>query len=235
MLAAYEAILAAAPDTTACARLLAATKKETGAWLHALPISSLGLRMDDEILRVAVGLRLGVTLCHPHSCQLCGAEVDHLATHGLSCRRSLGRHPRHAAVNDLVKRSLAAAKIPSLLEPTGVSSSDGKRPDGITIVPWKSGRVLVWDATCPDTYAPSYVPLATREAGAVAELAEQNKREKYSHLVASHHFVPIAIETSGVMGPEALSFIRELGRRLEMETGEPRSLHFLLQRLSVAW
>ena len=56
VLAAYEAILAAAPDTTARARLLAATKKETGAWLHALPISSLGLRMDDEILRVAVGL-----------------------------------------------------------------------------------------------------------------------------------------------------------------------------------
>ena len=55
-------ILAAAPDTTARARLLAATKKETGAWLHALPISSLGLRMDDEILWVSVGLRLGVTL-----------------------------------------------------------------------------------------------------------------------------------------------------------------------------
>ena len=55
--------------------------------------------------------------------------------------------------------------------------------------------MLVWDATCPDAYAPSYVPLAMREAGAVANLAEQKKRAKYSHLVASHHFVPIAIET----------------------------------------
>ena len=32
------------------------------------------------------------------------------------------------------------------------------------------------------------------------------------------HFVPIAIETSGVMGPEALAFIRELGHRLKAPT-----------------
>ena len=162
----YEAILDAAPDATARSHLLAATKKESGAWLHALPMSSLELHMDDDIIRIAVGLRLGVTLTHPHHCRLCGAEVDHLATHGLSCRKSLGRHPCHAAINDLVRRSLAAAKILLHLEPIGISSSDGKRPDGITIVPWKSGRVLVWDATCPDAYAPSYVPLAMREAGA---------------------------------------------------------------------
>ena len=49
-----------------------------------------------------------------------------------------------------------------------------------------------------------------------------------------YYFVPVAIETSGVMGPEALTFIRELGHRLKAETGEPRSLHFLLQRISVA-
>ena len=76
------------------------------------------LRMDDEVLRVAVGLRLGVALCRPHKCHQCGAEVDYLGLHGLSCRRSQGRHPRHAAVNELFKWSLASAKIPSLLEPT---------------------------------------------------------------------------------------------------------------------
>ena len=40
--------------------------------------------MDDDTIRVAVGLRLGIPLCHPHHCSLCGAEVDNLATHGLS-------------------------------------------------------------------------------------------------------------------------------------------------------
>ena len=73
----YEAILDAAPDATARSRLLAATKKESGAWLHALPMSSLELHMDDDIIRIAVGLRLGVTLTRPHRCRLCGAESGH--------------------------------------------------------------------------------------------------------------------------------------------------------------
>ena len=101
-------------------------------------------------------------------------------------------------------------------------------------MPWKTGRVLVWDVTCPDTYAPSHILLATREAGAVAAQAEQRKRSKYAELEASHHFVPVAIETAGVCGPEALHFFCELGHRLKAETGEPRSLQFLFQRISVA-
>ena len=112
-----------------------------------LPVSSLGLRMDDDVFRVAAGLRLGVPLCRPHKFQLCGSPVDSQATHGLLCRKSLGRHPRHSAINDLIKRSLASAKISAHLEPTGICRSDVKRPDGASVLPWRNGRILVWDAT----------------------------------------------------------------------------------------
>ena len=183
---------------------------------------------------MAMGLRLGTTLCHPHVCQHCQAQVDHQGLHGLSCRRSQGRHPRHTAINNIVKRSLTSAGVPSHLEPTSICRSDGKRPDGATVMPWKTGQVLVWDVTCPDMYAPSHISVATREAGAVAAQAEQRKRLKYAELEASHHFVPVAIETSGVCGPEALQFLHELGHRLKAETREPRSLQFLFQRISVA-
>ena len=117
---AYRNLLETAPDAPARARLLAARAKESGAWLQALPVSSLGLRMDREVVRVALGLRLGVTLCHPHVCLHCQAQVDHRVLHGLSCRRSQGRHPRHAAINDIVKRSLTSAGVPSHLEPTSI-------------------------------------------------------------------------------------------------------------------
>ena len=133
------------------------------------------------------------------------------------------RHHRHAALNNVVHRALAAAKIPSRLEPSGLYRTDGKRPDGITVVPWKSGRLLVWDATCPDTFAPSYVASATNEAGAVAALAEERKKTKYAHLDSSHTFTPVAIETSGVIGPQSMIFVRDLGRRLAQVTGEERS------------
>ena len=80
------------------ARLLAAMAKEPGAWLGVMPISSVGLRLDDDTIRVAVGLRIGASLCSPHLCCHCGAQVDHFATHGLSCRWSEGRHSRHVSM-----------------------------------------------------------------------------------------------------------------------------------------
>ena len=96
-------------------------------------------------------------------------------------------------------------KIPNHLEPTGLYCSDAKLPDGVSIVPWKAGKVLVWDATCPDILASSYSTLAVREAGAVADEAERKKKVKYSHLENSHHFISVVVETMGVFGSEARS------------------------------
>ena len=229
-----NALFEAASDEKSRARLLAASSKESGAWLHAVPVSSLGLRMDNNTVRVAVGLRLGAAICHPHTCCHCGAEVDHLATHGLSCRKSEGRHFRHSALNDIVHRALSSANIPSPLEPAGISRSDGKRPDGISLVPWERGRLLVWDATCSDTYAPSYITSAASEAGAVASQAEERKITKYSHLDASLLFIPVAVETAGVFGPMTKRFFKELSHRMRSSTGEEKSFLYLSQRVSVA-
>ena len=101
------------------------------------PPSAYSLLMDDSTIRVAVDLGLGAPLCIPHKCHHCGAEVDSLSTHGLHCRWSEGRHHRHAAINDIMHRVLTSAKIPTRLEPSGLYCSNGKRPDGITMVPWK--------------------------------------------------------------------------------------------------
>ena len=105
-----ESLLENAPDDMARARLLAVSTKESGAWLHALPISSVGLRMDDNTVRVAAGLQLGSTLCRPHTCQHCGADVNHLATHGLSCKKCEGRHHRHEAINDILYHALSSLR-----------------------------------------------------------------------------------------------------------------------------
>ena len=61
-----EALLEDAPNKMVRARLLASSGAESGAWLNALPVSSLGLRMDNEVIRVAVGLCLGTQLCASH-------------------------------------------------------------------------------------------------------------------------------------------------------------------------
>jgi len=72
------------------------------------PCSSVGMRFDDTLLRIAISLRLGATMRAPHSC-ICGMQVDSSGVHGLACRKSIGRHMRHNGVNDLIKRALASA------------------------------------------------------------------------------------------------------------------------------
>ena len=151
-------------------------------------------------------------LRQPYHCHQCRTEVDHFGLRDLSCRMSQGRHSLHAAINKLIRRALASAKVHSHLEPSGTWYVNGKRPDGATVMPWTCGQALAWDATCPNTYAPSHLALAARETGAVANQAEQRKTEKYAHLRVSHHFVPFDIETSEVLRSEALSLLEDIGR-----------------------
>ena len=68
----------------------------------------------------------------------------------------------------------------------------------------------------------------------MAALAEDRKADKYRDLPRSHWFCPLSIETMGAMGLRSLELVREVGRRIAMETGEPRSTDVLLPRLSVA-
>ena len=83
------------------------------------------------------------------------------------------------AVNDIIKRGLSDAPVPSKLEPTGFLRLDGKRPNGSTLAPWKSGQSLVWDATCTGTFALSDSAQATQEPGRVATVAEERKSKNY--------------------------------------------------------
>ena len=83
-----DTLFANSSDQIHRTRFLAASCKESGAWLNALPISSLGLRMDDATVRISMGLPRGLPLCRSHTCQHCGAEVSQFATHGLSCRKN---------------------------------------------------------------------------------------------------------------------------------------------------
>ena len=50
----------------------------------------------------------------------------------------------------------------------------------------------------------------------------EKKSDKFSHLSSQYHFVPVAIETFGAMGPAAASLIKELGSRGSHETSEEK-------------
>jgi hypothetical protein len=95
------------------ARLLAVSELESGAWLKALPSPNLGTLLDRQTLQIAVALRIGSEICHPHIC-ICGSQVDKWGHHGLSCLKSTGRIPRHSALNDILKRTFSSVNIPCM-------------------------------------------------------------------------------------------------------------------------
>jgi len=130
-----------------------------------------------------------------------------------------GRIARHQILNDVVTRALVSADIPATKEPVGLLRSDGKRPDGLTLVPWQSGKPLTWDVTVAHTLAASYISSTARKAGVAAEMAATQKSAKYADVSRLHHFQPIALETLGSMNSSAISFFQDLGRRISQVSG----------------
>ncbi|OQV14780.1 hypothetical protein BV898_11043 [Hypsibius exemplaris] len=157
---------------------MAVETKEAGVWLNALPTTSLVNLLDDASLRVTVALRLGAVVCLPHRCT-CEKEVNENGHHGLFCKLNAVRHSRHSSLNDVLKRALISASVPAIRKLPGLVRRDGKRPDVMSMVPWKQGKALVWDVTVWNTMAPSHIAGSTSTAGRAAHDAELTKHRTY--------------------------------------------------------
>src|SRR6218665_3404237 len=211
-------LLQSSTEPSDLARLKAVSFQHAGDWLNCLPIKSCGLGLSDEAIRVAVGLCLGANLCQPHTCA-CGVLVH--------------QRSRHASINDLIYHSLNKAGFPAIKEPQGILRSDGRRPDGTTLIPRRAGRNLVWDAAVIETLATSYLQATAATAGAAAEIADARKTKKYQDLLNTHHFIPLSMETLGPINETGITFVADIGRLLTQATDEGRETSFIFQRLSV--
>ena len=72
--------------------------------------------------------------------------VDHLITHGFSCKKSK-ECLYHGAINVIIHRAMTTACIASKWEPLGVDHTDNKQPDRVMMIQWKN-LPIVWNATC---------------------------------------------------------------------------------------
>ena len=118
--------------------------------------------------------------------------------------------------------------------PVSLIRQDGKRPDGVTLLPWARGKPLAWDITVPDTYAESHLQNTACRPGAAADKAAANKSSKYCNLAGTHLFFTVAIETAGTWNQMAVELVQEIGRRTTLVTEDSRETVFLFQRLSIA-
>ena len=109
---------------------------------------------------------------------------------------------------------------------------DGKRPDGVTEIPWQRGKFAAWDFTCVDNFAQSH--RAEALSGELAAAAEDRKRAKYTSLSYEYVFMPICITTLGEIGPSANNIITTIADKIEEETKQTQCKQQLIQRLQIA-
>ena len=213
--------------------ILAASSLYDGDWLLAAPITSVDLSMSDEMILVAMGYRLRLRTCEPHTCP-CDKDMDARGLNGLSCRRSSARQQRHAQLNDIIWRAIKRAQIPIANEPVGLSRTAGKRPNGATLISWSREKPLVWNVTVPDTFAESHLKDIAVLAGAVAK-SGGNIQDYQLHVNNNTHlFVPIAIDTSGAWNNETIEIVQEIGKRIKSITNDLNKTNYLFQRISTA-
>ena len=184
------------------------------------------------MLTYAVGLHLGINLCVTHYYP-CGKLIGARGTLRLSCKRGAAKAMRHHLLNDIVRRTLVRANIPSVLESTGLSRGDGKTPDGMTLIPWQGGKNITWDVIVTNNIAYSYLHVSAAFAGGAADEAASKKEIKYTALDHSYTFIPLSFETYGSINNKGIKFLQELSRRLRTISEQPRESVFLLQRISV--
>ena len=119
-------------------------------------------------------------------------------------------------------------------KPHGLVRDDGKRSDGLTLLPWNSGRSATWDVTVVDTLGSAYLQQSSITGASAAETAAVRKSNKYSSLCRTYDFFLVALETLGPISARAQEFLTQIGRCLTEATTDPRETAFLFQRLSVA-
>ena len=132
-------------------------------------------------------------------------------------------------VNKIIAQNLLAVGLPNTLEPSNLFESNGLRPDGVSLVPYKKGKSVTWDFTCPHPLCLSHLPRDN-----INESAESKKVEKYTSLAENYIFIPISIDTFGRYGPQAEKFLSEVGGRLSEKFNDPRRATFFKQNIAIA-
>ena len=215
------------------ARLLAASSESASCLYDCNPSSGEGTRLSDTTLTLAVGLRLGLPVAATGTC-VCGEELDAHGDHALTCKRGVGRGARHKDLNERVRSALNEAGHVSVLELSGLTRTDGKRPDGVTVMPFERGLPMAWDVTVVHTCAPSYLRASVYEAGSVAAAAEAKKETKYAPIKGLATCRAVGIETLGVFGPSARGLFDKVAELIQPRTGDSKSRSRLYRRLAAA-
>jgi len=139
---------------------------------------------NNSTLRVAVGLSSRLVSVHRLTTHMSVSVTrQSQAMDTTVCLVALALVAIHGTTRSTI---CCVVPLSTTRESHSLCTRDKKRLDGVTQVPWKRGQCIAWDATCPDTFAQSYVQttvsLGSIWVGSVVASAKE-KNIRVSHFV----------------------------------------------------
>ena len=121
--AAYQQLLDIAPDTRSKTLALSSALPQAGAWLNAIPSTTLGLHLQNKEFRLCLQYWLGLRMFDDGAlCHICQRVTDALGDHHVGCGGNGDRILRHDSIRDaLFSAAQSAALAPlSFLDPAAI-------------------------------------------------------------------------------------------------------------------
>ena len=212
--------LAREETTTDRARLLSACADHSGDWLNVPPMTAVGLRLNDEMIRISVGTRLGARTCEPHTC-LCGKTVDTRGLHGLSRRKGAARHQTFQSERHNLKSGQKSSD--TCCKGTGGPISIGRQTTW-----WSHTNSLgKWESSHLRRYCTGHICTVTcrRHCNLGSSSGQSCCHKKDVQVSTSdrhQHFCASCYRNWRRIGYiQAIKFIEELGKRITAVTNEP--------------
>ena len=233
-----ESLLAQAPDSRHHALVLSTSIPHSGDWLKAIPSSALNLHFFDREFRICLQYWPGVPLTSSsHSCFICTRPCDPLGDHAVGCGGNGDRILCHNALRDVLHSVAQSAGLSPRTEVPALIPNSSSCPADLFLPHWQGGRPAAADVTVISPMQVLTLQGASTSQGSAIVVAEERKKTLYSDACHSEgiSFLPLAVETLGGWGSEALSFIKHLARlqALRLDLDQAVSSNHLLQRLSV--
>lgn len=203
------------------ARLRSLSGSGQGGWLDAMPCVPATRLSGPEFeatgrLRLGLGLATNVRI-PPCTCRQGAASA---ADHAQTCDHAKGEgRMRHDLLTSVWRSIIGKARLPSAAEPRvarltrtaqGMQQAGGHRGDIAVVI---GTQVVVTDTVVTHPAADAYVRAAARTSGSAAKRAEDRKVSTFRSYgdTGGVRFVPLATESYGRHGAQAMSFLSEVG------------------------
>jgi len=213
--AVHERLIAESSSQREKQRLRRLVADHAGAWVTAVPsrIEGSDCVMSPPAFCTAVRYRLGVPVARPDvTCSFCMQPFDLYGDHAACCKKNGDVIVRHNRIRNLVSKIGDEGILNPVLEKRGIlgdSKKPGRRPGDVTFPTWQDSRGLAVDVCVTS-------PFSTKNfrSESPADDYGLRKHRKYdaSFEKTTFSFCALALETTGGVSEEGLTFLKQLWR-----------------------